>query len=136
LDAPNRKTDPNLRLVLNIEDNSANAALVEQLIARRSDLKLVTAKNGKSGVQFAIAQLPDVILLDIKLPDIGGMEVLKILLSTAQTAHIPVIALSSKAYPKQIEEGLQAGFCLFDQAVQDYLVDGPHRQCVEPQRPR
>ena len=96
--------------MLNIEDNLANAQLVEELISRRSDLKLITARNGKQGLQLAALHLPDVILLDIQLPDIGGMEVLKTLLGTVQTAKIPVVALSSDAYPKQIEEGMRAGF--------------------------
>lgn len=112
---------PVQRTVLNIEDNAANAAMVEQLIGRRSDLKLVTAMNGKRGLELAISLQPDVILLDINLPDIDGRDVLKILLNTVRTAHIPVIALSSNAFLNQIEEGLQAGF--FAYLTKPYKID-------------
>jgi len=54
--------------------------------------------------------MPDVILMDINLPDISGLAALQILCKNPATAHIPVIALSSNAYPRQIEEGLEAGF--------------------------
>ena len=54
--------------------------------------------------------MPGVIMLDINLPDIGGLTVLKMLRENSATAHIPVIALSSNAYPGQIAEGLEAGF--------------------------
>jgi CheY-like chemotaxis protein len=100
----------NIHTVMNIEDSPASAELVKQVIDRRSDLKLITAITGKSGIELANSMQPDVILLDSHLPDIGGLAVLKILLSSDQTAHIPVIAVSSDAFPKQIEAGLQAGY--------------------------
>lgn len=98
------------RTVLSIEANLSNIHLIEALISLRSDLKLITARNGTQGLQLASLHLPDVILLDSHLPDIGGMEVLKTLLGTVQTAHIPVIAVSSDASPQQIRQGIQAGF--------------------------
>lgn len=101
---------PYQRTLLQVEDNPANALLVETLIARRSDLKLLTALNGHQGVEMACSHKPDVILMDINLPDISGLAALRILLENPATAHIPVIALSSNAYPRQIEEGLEAGF--------------------------
>jgi CheY-like chemotaxis protein len=101
---------PRQRTVLYAEDNPANMALVEQLIARRSDLKLLTAVNGQIGMQMARDYLPDVIVLDINLPDINGFDALKILRADPATAHIPVMALSSDAYRRQIEKGIEAGF--------------------------
>jgi PleD family two-component response regulator len=68
-----------------IEDSPASAELVRQLIARRSGLKLITAINGRSSIELANSMQPDLILLDSHLPDIDGMEVLKILLGSVQT---------------------------------------------------
>jgi len=96
--------------VLYVEDNPANLALVEQIIARRSDLRLVTAVDGTSGISSARASRPDVILMDINLPDINGFEALEILRSDSATAHIPVVAISASAMQRDIEKGLRAGF--------------------------
>ncbi len=101
---------PSQRTLLQVEDNPANVLLVEELLARRSDLKLVTAVDGYQGIEMACSHKPDVILMDINLPDISGLSALKILRENPTTAHIPVIALSSNAYPSQIDEGLEAGF--------------------------
>ena len=99
-----------LHTLLYVEDNPANLKLVEQIIARHSDIRLLTAVNGKSGIEIARASLPDVILMDINLPGINGFEALKILRSDTATAHIPVIAISANAMPIDIERGLKAGF--------------------------
>jgi CheY-like chemotaxis protein/two-component sensor histidine kinase len=98
------------RTLLYVEDNPANLALVEQLIARRSDLKLLSAIDGHMGIQLARAYRPDVILMDINLPGISGFGALKILREDPETAHIPVMALSANAIPRDIEKGLEAGF--------------------------
>jgi CheY-like chemotaxis protein len=99
-----------LRTVLYVEDNPANLELVEQLIARRPDLRMLSAADGSLGVEFARAYQPDVILMDINLPGISGNEALQILRADPQTAHIPVIALSANAVPRDIEKSLEAGF--------------------------
>jgi PAS domain S-box-containing protein len=96
--------------LLYVEDNPANLALVEQLIARRGDVKLLTAIDGHLGIELARAYLPDVILMDINLPGISGYGALKILNEDPATAHIPVLALSANAVPRDIERGLEAGF--------------------------
>ena len=98
------------RSVLYVEDNPANLNLVERLVARRPELRLLTAIDGILGVQLARANLPEVILMDINLPGISGIEALKILLEDPTTAHIPVIALSANAMPHDIEKGMMAGF--------------------------
>jgi PAS domain S-box-containing protein len=98
------------RTLLYVEDNPANLELVEQLIARRPDLRLLSAADGNLGVEFARAYLPDVILMDIHLPGLSGIEALKILRADPTTAHIPIIALSANAVPRNIEMGLEAGF--------------------------
>ena len=99
-----------LHTLLYVEDNPANLKLVEQIIARRPDMRLLTAVNGNIGIEIARASRPDVILMDINLPDISGIEALKILRADPATAHIPVIALSANAMPLDIERGLEAGF--------------------------
>ena len=103
---PNGRT----RTLLYVEDNPANLMLVEDLIARRSDISLLSATDGLSGVAAARAALPDVILMDINLPGISGIHALKILREDPNTAHIPVVALSANAIPRDIEKGLKAGF--------------------------
>jgi PAS domain S-box-containing protein len=99
-----------LRTLLYVEDNPANLKLVEQLIARRPDMRLLTARDGTLGNQLARANQPDLILMDINLPGISGFEALRILREDSATAHIPVIALSANAMPRDIEKGLLAGF--------------------------
>jgi PAS domain S-box-containing protein len=98
------------RTLLYVEDNPANLALVELLIERRSDLKLLTAINGHLGVVLARACQPDVILMDINLPGMSGFGALKMLQNDPATAHIPVMALSANAVPRDIEKGIDAGF--------------------------
>jgi CheY-like chemotaxis protein len=99
-----------LRTLLYVEDNPANLTLIEQLVARRPDMRLLSAKDGNLGIQLARTNQPDVILMDINLPGIGGIEALRILRADPATAHIPVVALSANAMPRDIEKGLQAGF--------------------------
>ncbi len=98
------------RALLYIEDNPANMKLVEQLIARRPDIQLLTAVNGTLGIKIARAAQPQVILMDINLPGISGIEALKILREDPATAHIPVVALSANAMPRDITMGLELGF--------------------------
>ncbi len=99
-----------LYTLLYVEDIPANLKLVEQIIVRQPNLRLLTAVNGNNGIAIARGSQPDVILLDINLPDISGLEVLKILLADPATAHIPIMALTANAMPRDIKKGLQAGF--------------------------
>ena len=96
--------------LLYIEDNPANMKLVVQLIELRSDIKLLTAVNGTLGIELARAFQPDMILMDINLPGISGIEALKILREDPCTAHIPVVALSANAMLRDIDLGLEVGF--------------------------
>ncbi len=99
-----------VRTLLYVEDNTANLKLIEQLIARRADLRLLTAINGALGIQLARSALPEVILMDINLPGMSGTDVMRALRREPLTAHIPVIALSANAIPHDIAHGLEAGF--------------------------
>ena len=105
-----QRTSAPLRTLLYVEDNAANLTLVEQLIARRPDIRLLTAVNGALGIERARASRPEVILMDINLPGINGIEALKILRADPATAHIPIVALSANAMPRDIQKGLEAGF--------------------------
>jgi CheY-like chemotaxis protein len=96
--------------LLYVEDNPANLLLVEEIMTRRPDIRLLSAKDGKSGIELARAAQPDVILMDINLPGISGITALGILTTDRTTAHIPVVALSANAIPRDIENGLAAGF--------------------------
>jgi PAS domain S-box-containing protein len=98
------------RTLLYVEDNPANMKLVEQLIARCPDIRLLTAVNGTLGIELARATQPQVILMDVNLPGISGIEALKILREDPATAHIPVLALSANAMPRDIATGLELGF--------------------------
>ncbi len=102
--------DAPLHTLLYVEDNPANLMLVEDIIARRPDIRLLSARDGIRGIEMARAALPELILMDINLPGISGLQALKILADDPATAHIPVIALSANAIPRDIEKGLEAGF--------------------------
>jgi len=99
-----------LHTLLYVEDNPANMKLVEQIIARHPDIRLLTAVNGNLGIELARENQPDVILMDINLPGINGFEALKILREDPLTMHIPVIAISANAMQLDIERGQKAGF--------------------------
>jgi CheY-like chemotaxis protein len=96
--------------LLCVEDNPANLMLVEKLLERRPDLRLIVARDGASGIATARRSKPDLILMDINLPGISGLTALGILCEDPATAHVPVIALSANAMPGDIEKGLAAGF--------------------------
>ncbi len=80
--------------LLYIEDNPASVTLLNRIISRYKNIKFLSAADGLTGVQLAVTHKPDIILTDINLPDISGMEVLKRIRANAETAHTPVIALS------------------------------------------
>jgi len=98
------------RILLYVEDNPANLMLVEQIIESHPQVRMLSARDGNLGIALARAHLPDVILMDINLPGIGGIQALKILRKDPATMHIPVVAISANAMPRDIEKGLEAGF--------------------------
>jgi CheY-like chemotaxis protein len=98
------------RLLLYIEDNPANLKLIEEIVRFRRDLDVLSAPDGHLGVQLARVHTPDVILMDIHLPGISGIDAFQILRHDPRTAHIPVVALTASAMPREISKGLAAGF--------------------------
>ena len=101
---------PMMRTVLCVEDNVANQELIQNLIARRTDIRLLTAVDGANGIALARAEQPDLILMDINLPGMSGLEALKILQKDPSTRHIRVLALSANAMVGDIQKGLSMGF--------------------------
>lgn len=107
--------------LLQVEDNPANADVVKQLIARRSDLILLTATSGQQGIEMACSTLPDLILMDMRLPDMSGLAAITLLHEHPASAHIPVVVLSSNAFPDEIKRCLDAG--VFRYLTKPYKID-------------
>jgi CheY-like chemotaxis protein/anti-sigma regulatory factor (Ser/Thr protein kinase) len=96
--------------ILYIEDNQVNVLLVEELVKTVSGLAIASEPTGRAGVARARSLRPDLVLIDLQLPDFDGFEVLRRLRADPGTAAIPCIALSANAMPEDIERGLAAGF--------------------------
>jgi CheY-like chemotaxis protein len=99
--------------VLYIEDNPANLRLVQEIVRFRSDLRLVSAPDGHFGLSLARSQKPDIILMDLNLPGLSGLEVLAQLRREPETARIPAIAVSANAMRADIDRALAAGFVYY-----------------------
>jgi signal transduction histidine kinase/CheY-like chemotaxis protein len=96
--------------LLYVEDNPANLKLVEEIVRFRPDLRLLSAPDGHLGLLLAKAHLPEIILMDLNLPCVSGTDALQELRRDPRTAHIPVIALTANAMPRDVERGLASGF--------------------------
>jgi PAS domain S-box-containing protein len=102
--------------VLYVEDNAANLKLVQSVIRQhRPNIEIISASDGEEGLELALSEKPDLILLDISLPGLSGLEILKALRMSQDTCDIPTLALSANAMPDDVEKGRQAGFA-------DYLT--------------
>jgi PAS domain S-box-containing protein len=96
--------------ILYIEDNHVNVLLVEELVKSVGRLEIVSESNGADGVARAKALCPDLVLIDLQLPDFDGFEVLRRLREDPRTRAIPCVALSANAMQEEIERGLASGF--------------------------
>lgn len=103
------------RTMLYIEDTVANAKLVQQILKRRPSVSVLPAMLGRLGIDLAVEHQPDMILLDLHLPDMNGAEVLTKLRSMPETRDIPILILSADATKRQYEEVMAAG-------ARDYLT--------------
>jgi len=133
-----RKNGPEAT-VLYIEDNVSNNLLMERIFENRPALKLITAMQGRLGVELANQHQPDLILLDVHLPDVPGGEVLKRLQASPRTAHIPVAVISADATQNQIERLLAVGARIYLTKPIDVkkllqFVDDSLRVTAEPAR--
>jgi len=108
--------------VLYIEDNPSNLRLVAQLLLQRKHIRLITAHTPELGIELATVHHPELILLDINMPNMDGYQVLKVFKEDVQLKNIPVVAITANAMHRDIERGMAAGF-------NDYLtkpLDVPH----------
>jgi PAS domain S-box-containing protein len=96
--------------VLCIEDNPVNLQLVRELLALRPAVRLRTAEDGGSGLRAALDEPPDLVLLDLQLPDLHGMEVMRRLRAEPATAACRIVALSADAMPDHMAQARAAGF--------------------------
>jgi len=110
LGAKRKKADGPGRTILYIEDNADNTLLMEAVIGRFADARLLSAPSAELGIALAVKERPDLILLDINLPGMNGFEALKQLQDTMETKDIVVIAITAAAMPAEVEAGMQAGF--------------------------
>jgi signal transduction histidine kinase/CheY-like chemotaxis protein len=99
--------------VLYIEDNLSNLQLVERVLSRRPGVRLISAMRPQLGLELAAEHHPDLILLDLHLPDMPGQEVLRRLQGEPRTADVPVVILSADARPTLIEQLLAQGVRAF-----------------------
>ena len=96
--------------VLYIEDNLSNLKLVAQILSNRKQIQLLTAQHPQLGIELALAHTPELILLDINMPDMDGYQVLEALKTEPCLKSTPVIAITANAMPRDIERGKAAGF--------------------------
>jgi len=96
--------------LLHVEDSPEIQELVRYILTSRPSIKIISAETVAEGVQQAKKHQPDLVLMDVHLPDGSGMDALKQMQAFKETANIPVVALSSLATQLQIEEGLKEGF--------------------------
>ena len=96
--------------LLHVEDSPEIQELVRYILTSRPSIKVISAETVAEGVQQAKKHQPDLVLMDVHLPDGSGLDALKQMQAFKETANIPVVALSSLATQMQIEEGLKEGF--------------------------
>lgn len=96
--------------LLHVEDSPEIQELVRYILTSRPSIKVISAETVAEGVQQAKKHQPDLVLMDVHLPDGSGVDALKQMQAFKETANIPVVALSSLATQLQIEEGLKEGF--------------------------
>lgn len=100
--------------ILYIEDNIMNTQLVQKVLKKnRPDVELLCADHAREGIELAVKNQPDLILMDIQLPEIDGIQAFKKLRTFNETRDIPVIALSANAMKHQVEEVMSLGFKLY-----------------------
>jgi two-component system cell cycle response regulator len=97
-----------MKKILVIDDLPENVFILQDRLAQ-DGYEVITAYDGNEGIEKAYSTLPDLILLDVMMPDISGFEVCKILVNNEKTKHIPVILVTAKASAEDTKEGLEAG---------------------------
>jgi hypothetical protein len=108
-------------VVLYIEDNPVNVLVVEQLLSRWERVRFIQAEDGASGVDLALKLQPDLVLLDMRLPDMHGTDVLGLLRAEPRTAALPVVALSAGAMEEDAAAATAAGALEYWTKPLDYV---------------
>jgi len=98
-----------MKRILVVEDNEKNMYLIS-FILKKNNYEVIEARNGKDGVKLAIKEKPDLIIMDIQLPDVDGMEATKKIKESEEAGNIPIIAFTSYAMAGDREKALSAGF--------------------------
>ena len=98
------------RLVLYVEDNPANVSFMRDVIGDFDGIELATVPTAEMGIEVVRSRRPDVVIMDINLPGMSGLEALEALRKDPRTAAIPVIALTAAASERDRQRGMQAGF--------------------------
>lgn len=96
------------RTVLYVEDNEYNRKIVRQLLGR-TGYRLIEAVDGEAGVARAIEELPDLVLMDVQLPKMSGLDATRILRADPRTQHIPIVVITSFALSGDRERATEAG---------------------------
>ncbi len=93
-----------------MEDNAANLMLIERIFKTRPDFKMLSASRARLGIDLARAHHPDLILMDLHMPEMDGLTAMKTLQECEETRDIPVFAVTANAMESAVEKGLEAGF--------------------------
>jgi two-component system, cell cycle response regulator DivK len=96
------------RTILYVEDNELNRKIVRDML-RRTSYRLLEATDGETGIAIARTECPDLILMDIQLPKISGLEAMRVLRQAGETAHTPIIAITSFALSGDDQKAKDAG---------------------------
>lgn len=99
--------------ILYVEDNPLNVELMREMLAPYPNIRFQVAGSGEAGLAMALAEPPDLVLMDINLPGIDGFTALERLQADPRTAHVPVVALSATAMPEDVRRGVRAGFVCY-----------------------
>ncbi len=94
--------------ILVVEDDEANRELATRFL-RREGYEVIQANDGKAGVARALAEVPDLIVMDLNLPELDGWEATRQIRANPVTATIPIIALTAHAFAEEVQQALQAG---------------------------
>jgi two-component system, cell cycle response regulator DivK len=102
-----------MALILVVEDNEANVELISRFL-RRSGHRILVAMDGRTGVQMAADHIPDLILMDLGLPDLDGWEAAQMIKSKAETARVPIIALTAHNLAEDVERAMRVGIDAYE----------------------
>jgi len=132
-DVPARAAPAPRRRVLYVEDNEVNLLLVEAILRPREHLELATAVTGQAGIAIARGNVPDLVLIDMQLPDMSGMELFRLLKTLPGMRGVACVAVSADAMPASIEAALAEGFA--DYLTKPLALDG-FNDCIDRHLPR